>query len=97
MNALQVERIGPRRYAVVDLAGSGQPHAVDLSTERTSCECADHQYRRRACKHIGAAEHYRRPVGPELRAIGKEIATIKSGLGTMAQLEARARVAVLGE
>ena len=65
--SLHVEQVGDDRYRVTDPAGSGTPHAVDLSAVPATCDCADHAYRRRVCKHIKAAQHSRRPVSTELR------------------------------
>jgi hypothetical protein len=51
--ALQSERIGHGRYRV---RGGAQDHWVDLySTSHPRCDCGDHLWRERVCKHILAA------------------------------------------
>lgn len=50
---LHSERVGPGRYRVT---GSGSDHWVDLYTARQPrCDCGDHLWRERICKHILAA------------------------------------------
>jgi len=50
LNAVQV---GRGRYRV---DGGAEPHYVDLSTPNTPrCDCGDHLWRDRVCKHITAA------------------------------------------
>ena len=51
--ALQGERVGEGRYRV---CGGVEPHWVDLYTAQyPRCDCADHLWRDRICKHILAA------------------------------------------
>ncbi len=50
---LQSERVGHGRYRV---RGGAQDHWVDLySTSHPRCDCGDHLWRERICKHILAA------------------------------------------
>src|SRR5215218_8769083 len=50
---LKGERIGLGRYRV---SGGSQTHWVDLySTAHPRCDCGDHLWRERICKHILAA------------------------------------------
>jgi hypothetical protein len=50
---LRGERIGHGRYRV---SGGSQTHWVDLySTAHPRCDCGDHLWRERICKHILAA------------------------------------------
>jgi hypothetical protein len=49
--ALIVTDLGAGLYLV---NGGAEPHEVRLTTGGGSCDCADHQYRRRECKHIVA-------------------------------------------
>src|SRR5690349_5460476 len=50
---LEGERIGHGRYRV---SGGSQTHWVDLySTAHPRCDCGDHLWRERICKHILAA------------------------------------------
>ncbi|HEX8830981.1 MAG TPA: SWIM zinc finger family protein [Longimicrobium sp.] len=50
---LQVTEVGPGRYAV---RGGSEPHWVDLRTpNQPRCDCGDHLWRERVCKHILAA------------------------------------------
>lgn len=47
---LSARRMGPGRYRVV---GGREPHWVDLRTRRfPRCDCGDHLWRDRVCKHI---------------------------------------------
>lgn len=47
---LRVRRVGPGRYLVT---GGEEPHWVDLYTKRfPRCDCGDHIWRERVCKHI---------------------------------------------
>jgi hypothetical protein len=47
---LRVRRVGPGRYLVT---GGREPHWVDLYTRGLPrCDCADHLWRERVCKHI---------------------------------------------
>lgn len=48
--ALRVRRVGRGRYRVW---GGREPHWVDLYTKRLPrCDCGDHLWRDRVCKHI---------------------------------------------
>ena len=50
---LEVTAVGPGRYAV---RGGSEPHWVDLRTpNQPRCDCGDHLWRERVCKHILAA------------------------------------------
>lgn len=50
---LEVAAVGPGRYRV---AGGEEPHWVDLrSPAHPRCDCGDHLWRERVCKHILAA------------------------------------------
>ena len=50
---LQVYPVGRGRYRV---AGGAEPHWVDLySAQHPRCDCGDHLWRERICKHILAA------------------------------------------
>lgn len=50
---LRVEPAGRGRYRVV---GGDEPHWVDLhSAQHPRCDCGDHLWRDRICKHILAA------------------------------------------
>ena len=50
---LQGERVGHGRYRVT---GGAQDHWVDLyTTSIPRCDCGDHLWRERVCKHILAA------------------------------------------
>jgi hypothetical protein len=50
---LRAERIGSGRYRVV---GGDSDHWVDLyTTSHPRCDCGDHLWRERICKHILAA------------------------------------------
>lgn len=47
---LRVRRVGRGRYQVT---GGAEPHWVDLYTRRMPrCDCGDHLWRERVCKHI---------------------------------------------
>lgn len=50
---LAVEHVGPGRYVVT---GGEEPHWVDLRSRFVPrCDCGDHLWRERVCKHILAA------------------------------------------
>jgi SWIM zinc finger len=50
---LRAERIGPGRFRI---DGGEHTHWVDLyTTDLPRCDCADHLWRERICKHILAA------------------------------------------
>jgi hypothetical protein len=71
---LRGERIGNGRYRVV---GGAQDHWVDLySMSHPRCDCGDHLWRERICKHILAAllrEGNDRVIG----ALGTLVAAVK--------------------
>ena len=71
---LRGERIGDGRYRVV---GGAQDHWVDLySMSHPRCDCGDHLWRERICKHILAAllrEGNDRVIG----ALGTLVAAVK--------------------
>src|SRR5205814_6631228 len=50
---LRVAALGQGRYRVT---GGRHPHVVDCTGASPICDCADHQYRGRACKHITAVD-----------------------------------------
>ena len=54
---LTVYGVGPGRYQVT---GGAQPHAVEQHEDGWRCDCEDHQYGGRVCKHILAV---RRSLG----------------------------------
>jgi hypothetical protein len=72
------ERIGHGRYRVT---GGSQVHWVDLySTAHPRCDCGDHLWRERICKHILAAllrEGNERVV----RALGTLLGRLRDGRG----------------
>ena len=50
---LRAERVGPGRFRI---DGGQHSHWVDLyTTDLPRCDCADHLWRERLCKHILAA------------------------------------------
>lgn len=54
---LTVEPLGPGRYGV---SGGRTPHVVTINADTASCDCGDHQYRKRTCKHlVVVGEHLR--------------------------------------
>lgn len=70
---LEVERTGRGRYLVT---GGTEPHWVDLHSRLVPrCDCGDHLWRERVCKHILAAmlhegdERVIREVGGLVRAL----------------------------
>ncbi len=73
---LHGERVGFGRYRVV---GGDADHWVDLyTTSLPRCDCGDHLWRERICKHILAAllrEGHERVVA----ALGTLFAQVKSG------------------
>ncbi len=57
--------MGPSELHVTELAsgrwrvtGGRDPHDVEISGEAARCDCADHRYRRRACRHIRAVREF---------------------------------------
>jgi hypothetical protein len=73
---LSARRIGPGRYRVV---GGREPHWVDLRTRRIPrCDCGDHLWRDRVCKHILAVllregdEHVIASIGQLVDALSAE-------------------------
>jgi Protein of unknown function (DUF3631)/SWIM zinc finger len=53
--ALVVTPVGGLCYRVT---GGAESHMVELGPSVHRCDCPDHQYRRRMCKHIRAAERH---------------------------------------
>ncbi len=78
---LRGERIGRGRYRVV---GGDSDHWVDLyTTSHPRCDCGDHLWRDRICKHILAAllrEGNERVVS----ALGALFARVRGGMGARA-------------
>ncbi|HEX3157720.1 MAG TPA: SWIM zinc finger family protein [Gemmatimonadaceae bacterium] len=78
---LDGERVGDGRYRVT---GGSQDHWVDLyTTSHPRCDCGDHLWRERICKHILAAllregnDRVVRALGglvPRLRGAGQQAA-----------------------
>ena len=75
---LRGERVGYGRYRV---DGGAETHWVDLYTARIPrCDCADHLWREKICKHILAAmlreghEHVIRAVGELVNSLLPEMA-----------------------
>ena len=73
---LRVAPTGPGRYRV---SGGSEPHWVDLyNAAHPRCDCGDHLWRERICKHILAAllregnERVLRAVGVLVREIREE-------------------------
>ncbi len=52
---LPVTPRGPGRY---DVQGATATYTVEIVGDVARCSCPDHQYRRRACKHLAAVWHY---------------------------------------
>ena len=76
---LEVERVGPGRYLVT---GGDEPHWVDLRSRFVPrCDCGDHLWRERVCKHILAAllregdERVIREVGGLVHALRELVAS----------------------
>jgi hypothetical protein len=69
---LQVRRVGEGRYLVT---GGQEPHWVDLYTRRLPlCDCGDHLWRERICKHILAVmlrEGDEQVIGAIARLVGR--------------------------
>ena len=78
---LQGERVGRGRYRVV---GGDADHWVDLyTTSHPRCDCGDHLWRERICKHILAAllrEGNERVVS----ALGALFARVRGGVAARA-------------
>ncbi len=78
---LRGERVGRGRYRVV---GGDADHWVDLyTTSHPRCDCGDHLWRERICKHILAAllrEGNERVV----TALGALFARVRGGVGARA-------------
>ena len=71
---LQVTEVGPGRYAV---RGGDEPHWVDLRTpNQPRCDCGDHLWRERVCKHILAAL-LREGDEEVIRAVGRLVLTLR--------------------
>ena len=66
---LTLELLGPGRFRV---SGGKSPHIVDLTGATAVCDCPDHRYRHRRCKHLAAVDRYldarQRASDPELLA-----------------------------
>ncbi len=72
---LVAERAGPGRYRIV---GGSQDHWVDLYTaSHPRCDCGDHLWRDRICKHILAAL-MREGNEPVIRAVGALFSALKA-------------------
>lgn len=76
---LRVEPIGPGQYVVT---GGAEEHWVDLRSRLiTRCDCGDHLWRERVCKHILAAmlregdERVIREVGGLVHALRERVAS----------------------
>ncbi len=76
---LEVECIGHGQYLVT---GGTEPHWVDLRSRLlTRCDCGDHLWRERVCKHILAAmlregdERVLREVGGLVQALRELVAS----------------------
>lgn len=80
--SLRVRRIGLGRYEVT---GGAEPHWVDLYTRRLPrCDCGDHIWRERVCKHILAVllrEGDERVIGAVARLVAslREASTERRG------------------
>lgn len=73
--SLEGERVGHGRYHLV---GGGHEHWVDLYTESIPrCDCGDHLWRDRICKHILAAL-LREGNDTVVRALGALIERVKA-------------------
>lgn len=75
---LRVRRVGRGRYLVT---GGEEPHWVDLHTMgMPRCDCGDHLWRDRVCKHILAVllrEGDERVIG----AVGRLVRELRAGAG----------------
>lgn len=72
---LRAERVGDGRYRVT---GGEHVHWVDLYSQRVPrCDCGDHLWRERVCKHMLAAL-LREGDERVLRAIGELVETLKA-------------------
>ena len=66
---------GVGRYCVL---GGSEPHWVDLHTaQHPRCDCGDHLWRNRICKHILAAM-LREGDAQVLRAVGQLVAELRA-------------------
>ena len=73
---LRVRRIGRGRYRVW---GGSEPHYVDLYTRRMPrCDCGDHIWRDRVCKHI-LAVMLREGDERVIAAVGGLVARLREG------------------
>lgn len=71
---LRVRRVGEGRYRVW---GGSEPHWVDLYTRRMPrCDCGDHLWRERVCKHL-LAVMLREGDERVIRAIGELVTGIR--------------------
>jgi hypothetical protein len=75
---LEVQRIGRGRYLVT---GGDEPHWVDLYTRQLPrCDCGDHLWRERVCKHI-LAVMLREGDERVISAIARLVARLRDGAG----------------
>lgn len=73
--ALKGNRVGEGRY---HFTGGSQEHWVDLySTHHPRCDCGDHLWRDRICKHILAAL-LREGNEPVVRALGDVVERLRT-------------------
>lgn len=73
---LEVHRVGRGRYLVT---GGEEPHWVDLYTRHLPrCDCGDHIWRERVCKHI-LAVLLREGDERVIAAIGRLVARLRGG------------------
>ncbi len=83
---LVVRRVGHGRYLVT---GGNEPHWVDLYTRRLPrCDCGDHLWRERVCKHI-LAVMLREGDERVIAAIARLVARLREGETGPAQLARR--------
>jgi uncharacterized Zn finger protein len=76
---LQLERVGMGQYRV---SGGSQAHWVDLyHAAHPRCDCGDHLWRDRVCKHILAAM-LREGDERVLYAVRELVTQLRSALGT---------------
>lgn len=90
---LEVRPQGRGRYHV---SGGAEPHWVDLfTTNQPRCDCGDHLWRERVCKHILAAM-LREGDERVLRAVGSLVAELRTRAEAARQQERQARRARRG-
>jgi hypothetical protein len=84
---LEVKPTGRGRYRV---SGGRESHWVDLYTRnQPRCDCGDHLWRERICKHILAAL-LREGDERVLRAVGALVARLRKRTGELVATEQRA-------